>query len=261
MLRRMRFNRFVVLGLSLVFVACTPTPPAPPVRDSGMIDAAHVRDTGTPDTGPDDTGPPDTGAPDTGPPDTGVDASGCDRRADCDTTAGCETQLGTTTNCMTCGDRCTAPTAATATCDFDLGCDWACNAGYENCDTVDGNGCEINTDTDTMHCGDCSTVCRGYGVNVRVGCAGGDCVLSCQSGFGDCNGDLLTGAASDGCEQGLSTLTDCGTCGMPCTLAATALNASPSCSTGTCRMNCATGYRDCNGMANDGCELMGTSCP
>src|SRR6185436_13030473 len=73
------------------------------------------------------------------------------------------------------------------------------------------------------------------------------CALSsCNSGYGNCDGD-----PANGCETSLTTTTDCGACGAVCALP----NASSSCSTGTCALSsCNSGYGDCDGNAANGCE-------
>jgi len=74
-------------------------------------------------------------------------------------------------------------------------------------------------------------------------------------------GDLVCGVgedcAADDCCGGLpiileSDLNNCGSCGHACWDAA---NAAEQCSTGTCTLICDTGYADCNGLYDDGCEV------
>ncbi len=63
----------------------------------------------------------------------------------------------------------------------------------------------------------------GAAPNATVQCADGQCVASCSSGFGNCNG-----SASDGCEVGLLTAAaNCGACGNAC-------SAGQSCVSGAC---------------------------
>ena len=79
-------------------------------------------------------------------------------------------------------------------------------------------------------------------------CTQGTCGVACAPGHADCNGD-----PADGCE--VDTATDpgnCGACGTTCTAAGP--NQSPACSAGQCAATCDTGFADCNGSANDGCE-------
>jgi hypothetical protein len=256
--------RFLLRSSCLVFcaglVACTPSAPPAPPHDAGPIDAARRPDAGV--VGTDsavDASHVDGAAADAG--DAGLDPA-CEGHADCDGLPGCEVALRTTANCMACGDRCLPPMGAVATCDVDLGCGFTCDTGFENCDAMDGNGCEINTAIDVAHCGDCGNSCVGSRVHVTASCTSGDCSVACVSGYEDCDGDLVSGGtASNGCEVSVTTVIDCGACGTPCELDATALNAHPSCSTGTCVMVCDASYQDCDGLAADGCETMIDVCP
>jgi hypothetical protein len=71
--------------------------------------------------------------------------------------------------------------------------------------------------------------------------------VTCAPGFADCNGD-----ASDGCETSLSTLENCGACGVACALP----NASASCSAGACALvSCDAGAHDCDGNPENGCDV------
>ncbi|APR80164.1 Hypothetical protein A7982_05511 [Minicystis rosea] len=73
---------------------------------------------------------------------------------------------------------------------------------------------------------------------------------ACASGLGDCDADT-----ANGCETPLTTLTDCGGCGVACALT----NAVASCTGGTCRIaSCAAGFFDCDADASNGCEA--TAC-
>jgi len=61
---------------------------------------------------------------------------------DCDGTFsnGCERAINTVTDCGSCGNVCTAPAGATATCGG--GCSYACVSGRSDCDGDISNGCE-----------------------------------------------------------------------------------------------------------------------
>jgi hypothetical protein len=138
-------------------------------------------------------------------------------------------------------------------------------------------------DPTSVHCGD--LCCTG-----NNGACDASCVLTCDGGFGDCNGQL-----SDGCETNLAAASlkvcgsaciaadsccsdaDCtapptpvacyaGTCpgaGGTCDygLKSTATVCGNTCcnSTGgtcssSCVVTCATGFSDCNNSPGDGCE-------
>lgn len=70
----------------------------------------------------------------------------------------------------------------------------------------------------------------------------------CPAGFGDCDA-----VASNGCETNLMTArSNCGRCGNECD--GVIMNASPSCLRGVCTLVCASGYGDCDGRYDTGCE-------
>lgn len=70
------------------------------------------------------------------------------------------TDLTTTTNCGACGQVCSAPANATATCDGGH-CGFACNAGYQLCDGV------CTDVTTTANCGACGRVCSAPDKRIR----------------------------------------------------------------------------------------------
>ncbi len=121
-------------------------------------------------------------------------------------------------------------------------CNTTCASPTFNC-----SGFCRDRSNDPSNCGACGTVCtRANGV---AGCASSACTLAaCNAGFGNCDGD-----ASNGCEVNTNTtVTNCGVCGNSCQFA----NAAATCVAGRCTMGaCATGFRDCNGSAVDGCEV------
>lgn len=121
------------------------------------------------------------------------------------------------------------------------GVDAGCVPSVEVCDG-DDDDCDGTIDD-----GDPVALCpAGVGV-ASVACVAGACeVMSCNTGLGDCNG-----SAADGCENDLRSLEHCGGCGTACALA----NASESCASGTCALGaCDTGFANCDGMVDTGCE-------
>ncbi|MDX2008601.1 MAG: MopE-related protein [Myxococcaceae bacterium] len=179
-------------------------------------------------------------------------------------------------NCGTCNRACAftnaVPKCDTGTCAIDRciagwvnldgvaanGCEHPCtpsNGGVEVCDGRDNN-CDGRTDegfdlvADPMNCGQCGLVCNVANGSVSsYRCNAGRCAVGqCSMGRGDCNQVF-----ADGCEENLvSSLTHCGQCGMACTPA----NATGLCQMGNCRIGaCNVGFRDCNAMAQDGCEI------
>ncbi len=69
----------------------------------------------------------------------------------------------------------------------------------------------------------------------------------CPPGYDDCDDD-----DANGCETPLDTVENCGSCATTCSAAA---NADPHCENGTCTLACTGTFRDCDGNANNGCEV------
>jgi hypothetical protein len=124
-------------------------------------------------------------------------------------------------------------------------CALACGAGTANCDGDAQNGCETNLRTDADHCGDCATPCSLP--NASAACAGGVCAVgTCSAPFADCNGD-----PKDGCEANTKTdVENCGACGVSCP----AIHGAPSCAGSACQISCDSGFADCDGKPENGCE-------
>lgn len=158
---------------------------------------------------------------------------------------GCERPTNTLSDCGTCNQDCTSsngtPSCASGVCSIAN-----CTAPSADCNGLIGDACETNTNTSMAHCGGCNSVCDANATNGTRVCSGGQCVLTCGAGFGDCDGNT-----ANGCETRLNTLSDCGACGQTCSRS----NAGASCSTGSCVMGaCNPGFGNCDGNANNGCE-------
>jgi hypothetical protein len=178
---------------------------------------------------------------------------------DCDGLAanGCETNTAggtpgpgsTILNCGTCGTSCSVtngtPLCASGTCKVA-----SCAAPYDDCDGVYANGCETNTNNSVGNCGACGTICSGN--HGAASCAGGLCGITCNPGYGNCDGSIL-----NGCEDNTSSdINNCGMCGTKCSLTSHALStgcASSACSVATCESD----YYDRNKSYADGCECQG----
>ncbi|MFO0758037.1 MAG: DNRLRE domain-containing protein [Byssovorax sp.] len=121
-----------------------------------------------------------------------------------------------------------------------------CAPGFADCNGDAADGCEADL-ASPASCGGCGNTCAfAHGA---AGCSAGSCTLaSCDLGWGNCDG-----SAPNGCETDLTTSSNCGFCGNPCSLP----NATSSCATGTCKLvSCNQGAFDCDSTPEDGCELM-----
>src|SRR5262249_22305765 len=117
--------------------------------------------------------------------------------ADCDGlySNGCEASLNTTANCGMCGASCDLPNASSI-CKTGACAITSCTGTFADCDNDPKNGCETNLATSPTHCGACGTVCNA--TNGTPSCATGSCSITCNPGFGDCDGD-----PTNGCETNL----------------------------------------------------------
>jgi hypothetical protein len=180
--------------------------------------------------------------------------------ADCDGNPanGCEVNTATDLgNCGGCGMLC-GSTNASPTCSAGV-CTLNCNTmpySFANCDGIAANGCETNTTTDVSNCGGCGNVCSTN--HATATCGSGACgVVACATGWGNCNSNI-----TDGCETDLTSVSNCGACGINCAnynvanTASTVCNSVPSgtppwqCGVGIC----AAGYTDMDKQFSDGCE-------
>ena len=157
-------------------------------------------------------------------------------------------------NCGMCGSAC--PGAGTGDIQCAAGtCKTSCAMGKADCNGSPADGCEAVLANDKANCGKCGTTClaaNGDGV-----CNAGTCAIaSCKQGHGDCDKD-----ATNGCEADFDhDPKNCGVCGTAC---AAPPNAVPTCALGKCAttLTCKTGFQDCNGKIDDGCEVDVTKDP
>jgi len=122
----------------------------------------------------------------------------------------------------------------------------SCNGVDDDCDGVIDNGFDLTSDRE--NCGSCGIACGRLTGVASASCMASRCVLTCDTGFGDCDAD-----GSNGCEANLNTdVTNCDSCGSACTFA----NAANSCAGGSCVLGaCDDGFADCDGDARNGCEV------
>ncbi len=159
---------------------------------------------------------------------------------------GCEADLNNDPDsCRTCGHVCdldhARPRCVAGGCEIA-----ACDEGFANCDLEIDNGCEANLETSEEHCGGCRRPCvfdNGVAICDERVCA----LAGCSSTFADCN-DWV----GDGCEVDTATDPDhCGGCRRACELP----HATAGCEDGGCAVDeCASGWEDCDGIVENGCE-------
>lgn len=137
---------------------------------------------------------------------------------------GCETNTnGSTQHCGGCNKPCVAPTNAAPTC-TNGSCGFACNSGYSTCGA--GSTC-FNSSNDAGHCGATCKQCPGPPSGQgSPACSGGNCTVTCKSGYDKCGSDCFDFKAST---------VHCGGCNKPC---AVPTGGSTSCSGGACQPTC-----------------------
>jgi len=106
----------------------------------------------------------------------------------------------------------------------------------------------VDLQTNIDNCGVCGTKC-----SVTAGtatCTAGACkVATCTGTLADCDG-----LYSNGCEVDKAiSVANCGACGSAC---GTVANGTAACVSSACTVgSCATGYKDCDGLVANGCEV------
>ena len=156
---------------------------------------------------------------------------------------GCETNTNTTTShCGGCGQGCSNAHGST-TCSGGS-CSPSCSGLWASCDGNANNGCETAINT-LANCSSCGQGCNIP--NATESCGGGVCLLvSCNTGYSNCDNQQ-----ANGCEVNIFTSTsNCGSCNTLCTNG----HGTTGCASGLCAPSCSSGWSDCDGNANNGCE-------
>lgn len=150
---------------------------------------------------------------------------------------GCEQNISIDSqNCGACGKRCGNNSyCSRGKC--------ICNINYGDCNGISLDGCEVALVEDFYNCGYCGNNCSKIPNVDRVSCTNGLCnILSCKSGYSDCNNNW-----EDGCEANLwSDFRHCGSCAKDC-------GNNTLCDMGSCI--CKQDYLSCDGVSNNGCEI------
>jgi hypothetical protein len=110
-----------------------------------------------------------------------------------------------------------------------------------------GESC-VDAANDPRNCGGCGVACPMV-ASGSVSCHGGQCVLTCPDGRGDCNA-----AIADGCETDLHSVQHCGACNVACASAGTSQAVCTPDANGsyTCGATCGPAAQTlCNGTCTD----------
>ncbi|MFO0646021.1 MAG: hypothetical protein U0326_07275 [Polyangiales bacterium] len=122
-----------------------------------------------------------------------------------------------------------------------------CPTGVGDCDGFRGNGCETSLSTSALHCGACDRACVA-GEHQSIACVAGSCVARCDEGHANCDDD-----DGNGCEVRIDAdPTHCGRCDVSCPAPE---GWAATCASSVCGVVCPTGTADCDGRAQDGCEV------
>ena len=139
-------------------------------------------------------------------------------------------------------ETCRKDSNANTTCE-DNACVFTCNAGYHECP----GGCVSNDDPD--HCGPSSCDPCVPPANADATCDGTSCGFTCQAGFDKCGGWCApTGSGFHECSGVCVSPEDPSRCGLTCVPCPDVPNGSPTCSAGTCGIECDYGFHDCGGQ-------------
>jgi len=166
--------------------------------------------------------------------------------ADCDSNdTDCETDITQAATCGGCNNNCTGrPNTTGGTCSNGT-CQITCATGFANCNGDIADGCETNTRT-LSNCGSCGTTCAI--ANATATCATGSCrVDMCADTHRDCDMNATS------CETNITLPASCGSCTTDCTGRANTTGAG--CNMGACEVTCSPGFRNCDGMVGNGCEV------
>ena len=148
---------------------------------------------------------------------------------DCNKVAadGCETDVSSGIgNCGGCGLACSSSHITQPGCAMGT-CNGACDVGWSDCNgNKQSDGCESQVAADPGNCGACGTICSAAHIASPT-CTQGVCTGTCDVGWGDCNNNKQ----NDGCETALTTVSNCGGCGVACAN-------GQSCVGGFCTVSC-----------------------
>lgn len=161
------------------------------------------------------------------------------------------------TNCGGCGSNgvncTTAFPNATGICSNSMCMMGACTGGRLNCNQNPIDGCEVNPQTNDNHCGGCGQACLD--VNGTNTCVSGTCMLTCNTGFLNCDDNVFNGCEVNGREDD----NNCSACGKVCqeinTTDPPGADDGNTCHNGVCVVTCNSSSLSCDGDPSNGCEV------
>jgi hypothetical protein len=177
-----------------------------------------------------------------------IDCDGDFGDCDDDPRTGCEASLNDVDNCGACGKSCPdtdgVPNCVKGKCGHT-----DCDDGLGDCDG--DQTCETSLRDDPKNCGRCGNICGA--ANGKAACVNGTCAVeSCDDGWDNCDSGAEDGGYSTGCETNLlSDAKHCGGCDNRCDVVA---HGTGTCEAGACALDCASGFEDCDGKVESGCE-------
>ncbi len=139
-------------------------------------------------------------------------------------------------------------------------CGISCDANYADCENGAADGCETNVLSNVNHCGGCNMPCTPN-PGESASCNNGTCESIPCSGAMACGGSQPCGACSGDqmCDDLLTTTSNCGGCGISCTVAngiegCTSGDGGFFCEIAACTQNATNHWEDCDGLYVTGCE-------
>jgi hypothetical protein len=169
---------------------------------------------------------------------------------------GCETHTAVDpAHCGACGTACARGAHATGvTCESGACKVTTCEGSFLDCNRDPRDGCEVDRTRDASNCGACGAACaRGPHVTAAA-CEASACkVAACEGSFLDCDRDPRNGCEVDRTRD----TSNCGACGTAC--ARGPFVAAATCEAGACKARCEAGHLNCDGNAQNGCEVDGAS--
>jgi len=120
-----------------------------------------------------------------------------------------------------------------------------CEFGFDDCNqNIELDGCESDIFSDAQNCGMCNKKCAPGQF-----CFAGKCKCAPNESACPMGEDFVQ------CFDLDNDPYNCGACGLTCPMAANGMGRE-ACRLGHCTLDCPSGFADCDGRADNGCETM-----